>query len=156
LFEEVIQLLCETTSRTKEEASNIAHRIDELGREIVDMNTNVSRLLEIAQTISHVDLGVTIRRAYDTFREQVAAVVIEWLLDLTRSRLETDELILREVIAAEFLAPEGLLNSHAISVIAGVRDPTRLDVFVPYETMEETAFELEGDLRVGADAKPGA
>jgi E3 ubiquitin-protein ligase UBR1 len=137
-FEEVIQLVCETTSRTKEEASDIAHRIDELGREIVDMNTNVSRLLEIAQTISHIDLGVTIRRAYDTFREQVAAVVIEWLLDLTRSRLGTDTLILREVIAAELLAPRrrgsGSLNSHAIGVIAGVRDPTRLDWMFLYHT----------------------
>lgn len=137
-FEEVIQLICETTNRTKGEASDIAHRIDELGREIVDMNTNVSRLLEIAQTISHIDLGVTIRRAYDTFREQVAAVIIEWLLDLTRSRLGTDTLILREIIAAELLAPRrrgnGSLSSRALSVISGVSDPTRIDWMFLYHT----------------------
>lgn len=42
---------------------------------------------------------------YDTFREQIAAVLVEWLLDLTRSRLGTDTLVLREIIAVELLAP---------------------------------------------------
>ena len=80
----------------------MAHAIDELGREIIDMNTNVPRLLEIARIISKIEIGVTIRRAYDIFREQVVVVIVERLLDLTRSRLSTDTLIIREV-AAELL-----------------------------------------------------
>ena len=80
----------------------MAHAIDELGREIIDMNTNVPRLLEIARIISKIEIGVTIRRAYDIFREQVVVVIVEQLLDLTRSRLSTDTLIIREV-AAELL-----------------------------------------------------
>ena len=35
------------------------------------MNSNVGQLLEMAQAIEQIDLGVTIRRAYDTFCEQV-------------------------------------------------------------------------------------
>ncbi|KAH7906536.1 hypothetical protein BJ138DRAFT_979835, partial [Hygrophoropsis aurantiaca] len=89
-FDEVIQLICETTTRSRFEASALADSIDDLGREIIDMNSNVTRLLEIAQIISKIELGITIRRAYDTFREQVAVVIIEWLLDLTRSRLGAD------------------------------------------------------------------
>ncbi|KAL4064755.1 hypothetical protein V8B97DRAFT_1875789 [Scleroderma yunnanense] len=104
-FDEVIQLLCDTTNRERAEAANLAHIIDESGREIVDMNTNAARLLEIAQIISKIELGVTVRRAYDTFREQVSMVIIEWLVDLTRSRLGTDTLVIREVIAAELLSP---------------------------------------------------
>ena len=45
----------------------ISLTIDENGREVVDMNTNTARLLEIAQIISKIGLGVTVRRAYDTF-----------------------------------------------------------------------------------------
>jgi E3 ubiquitin-protein ligase UBR1 len=120
-FDELMLLMYDSTIWPKEEASDIAHRVDEFGREIVDMNANVTRLLEVAQTISHIDLGVTIRRAYDTFREQAAAVIIEWLLDLTRSRLGTDTIVLREIIAAELLSPRrrdgGSFNAHAAHII---------------------------------------
>jgi E3 ubiquitin-protein ligase UBR1 len=137
-FDELMLFVCDSTIWAKDEASDIAHRVDDFGREIVDMNANVARLLETAQTISHIDLGVTIRRAYDTFREQVAAVVIEWLLDLTRSRLGTDTLVLREIIAAELLSPRrrdnGSFIAHASRVMSDIRDPTRLDWMFLYHT----------------------
>jgi E3 ubiquitin-protein ligase UBR1 len=140
-FEEVIKLLCDMTNRTREEASILVHRIDENGREVIDMNTNVTRLLEMAQSLTQIDLGVTIRRAYDTFREQVVDVIIEWLLDLTRSRLGTDTLILREVIAAELLSPRRR-DTGAFSVnmqpmvgsLVDVPNPTRLDSMFLYHT----------------------
>ncbi len=137
-FEEVIQLLRDTTNRTREEASVIADRVDEFGREIIEMSSTTTRLLELGQTIAQIDLGVTIRRAYDTFREQVAAVIIEWLLDLTRSRIGTDQLILREVIATEFLSkrkqtyPRGFTDSHEF--VSDVVDPARLDWLLLYHT----------------------
>lgn len=128
-FGELTQLVCELggagvgKGKTKEEAGELARKIDEFGREVVEMNTNVVRLLEMAQGIAHIDLGVTIRRAYDTFREQVAAVIIEWLLDLTRSRIGGDRIVLREIVAAELLKPragagrgkarEGLVEARA-------------------------------------------
>jgi len=139
-FEEVIKLLCDTTSRTREEASVLAHHIDENGREVVDMHTSVTRVIEIAQAIKQIDLGVTIRRAYDTFREQVLEVIIEWLLDLTRSRLGTDVLITREVIAAELLLPRrcdtSVHNEHvpAILSLPDVPNPVRLDTMFLYHT----------------------
>ncbi|KAF8124445.1 hypothetical protein EV363DRAFT_1454493 [Boletus edulis] len=96
-FDEVIQLIRDATNRDRKEATAVAHTIDERGCEIIDMNANVPRLLEIAQVISKIKIGITIRRAYDAFREQVVAVIIERLLNLTRSRLGTDALI-REVL----------------------------------------------------------
>lgn len=139
-FDEVIKLLCDMTNRTREEASVLAHRIDENGREIIDMNANVARLLETAQAITQIDLGVTIRRAYDTFREQVVEVIIEWLLDLTRSRLGADTLVLREVIAAELLSPRkrdvGAYNPNVRieGYLPGVTKMTRLDTMFLYHT----------------------
>ena len=132
-FEEATKLISDLTNRSREDALDIAHRIDEQGREIIDMSTDAIRLLEMAQTISQIDLGVTIRRAYDTFREQIVAVIIEWLLDLTRGRLGSDTIILREIIAAELLSPRrrdnGVYsaNPQLTNVAAGIHNPTRLD-----------------------------
>ncbi|PSR82970.1 hypothetical protein PHLCEN_2v5940 [Hermanssonia centrifuga] len=137
-FDEVIQLLCDMTGRTREEASASAVRVDEQGRDIIEMNSSIPRLLELGQTISQIDLGVTIRRAYDTFREQVTSVIIEWLLDLTRSRMASDTLCLREVIASELLSQRkqtygrGFTNSHEF--VADLVDPARLDWLLLYHT----------------------
>jgi E3 ubiquitin-protein ligase UBR1 len=112
-FAEVIDLICSLTSTPREEATEITNRIDELGRDVIEMSTDVPRVLDIAQKIAQIELGVTVRRAYDTFREQVVAVIIEWLLDLTRARLGADAAILKEVIAEELLLPRRRSNAMA-------------------------------------------
>ena len=139
-FDEVIRLICDMTGRSREEADEMACRIDDQGRDVIDMSSNVTRLLEIAQTFSQIDIGVTVRRAYDTFREQVVTVIIEWLSDLTRSRIGTDALVLRELIAQELLAPRPRdtnsysTNPQAPNVVSGVYNPTRLDWLFLYHT----------------------
>ncbi|OSX68023.1 hypothetical protein POSPLADRAFT_1129207 [Postia placenta MAD-698-R-SB12] len=137
-FEELVLLLCDLSNRTREEASVAVDRIDEQGREVIETNSNATRLLEMAQSISQIDLGATLRRAYDTFREQVVAVIIEWLLDLTRSRLATDTLILREVIAAELLNPRrhyAYMPTHDVGkVLSDINDPSRIDWMFLYHT----------------------
>ncbi|KAF8992917.1 hypothetical protein BDQ17DRAFT_1432049 [Cyathus striatus] len=109
-FDEVITLLCDLTAKPREEIAAVVDRIDDVGRDIIDFGftpaaSGAGRLLEIAQGIAQIDLGVTVRRAYDTFCEQIVGVMIEWLLDLTRSRLGNDKSIIREVLATELLAP---------------------------------------------------
>ncbi|KAF9259157.1 hypothetical protein L218DRAFT_981591 [Marasmius fiardii PR-910] len=132
-FDEVIKLICDLTGRSREEATEMTQRIDENGREMIEMSTDVSRLLEMAQSIAQIDLGVTIQRAYDTFREQVASVIIEWLVDLTQCRLGTDTLILREIIAEEMVSPRRRENAsyphnaQALLSLHDIREPTRLD-----------------------------
>ena len=137
-FDDVIKLLVDTTNRTREEANDTAVRIDEQGREIIDMHANAARLLETARTFSQIDLGVTVRRAYDTFREQISVVIIEWILDLTRSRLGTDTHIMREVIASQLLAPRKPStlnpNSDAQKALSEVDSPVRLDYMFLYHT----------------------
>ena len=103
-FDDFIKLLMDTTNRTREEANEATFRIFEQGRAIIDMHPNASRLLETARTLSQVEVGVTVRRTYDAFREQISVVIIELSSDLTRSRLGTDTHIMREVIASQLLA----------------------------------------------------
>jgi len=135
-FGDVVKLLIDTTNKSYEEASKVAVTIDEQGRDIVDMQANAARLLETARTISQAGLGVTVRRAYDTFREQISVLIIEWILDLTRSRLGTDTYIMREVIASQLLAPrkQSTLNPNpeAQKALSEVESPMRLDYMFLY------------------------
>lgn len=124
-FEEVVKLLCDLTECSREHALALARRVDEDGREVVEVGADAVRLLEIARAIQQIDLGVTIRRAYDTFREQTAGVIIEWLMDLTKARLGTDAVVLREVIAKELLASRR--NGHGARPLSDISNPTRID-----------------------------
>jgi E3 ubiquitin-protein ligase UBR1 len=139
-FDEVIKLISETTGHDKKTASIFAHSIDDTGREIIDISGDVPRLLEAAHSMTKIELGVTIRRAYDTFREQVACVIIEWLLDLTRSRLGADTLIIKEIIAAELLSPRRRENTYFTSgpqipdLVADLAHPCRIDWLFVYHT----------------------
>ncbi|KIK46138.1 hypothetical protein CY34DRAFT_800850 [Suillus luteus UH-Slu-Lm8-n1] len=139
-FDEVIKLITETTGHDKKTASIFAHSIDDAGREIIDISGDVPRLLEAAHSMTKIELGVTIRRAYDTFREQVACVIIEWLLDLTRSRLGADTLIIKEIIAAELLSPRRQENTYFTSgpqipdLAADLAHPCRIDWLFVYHT----------------------
>ncbi|KAF8880925.1 hypothetical protein CPB84DRAFT_1687402 [Gymnopilus junonius] len=140
-FDEVTKLIMDMTNLTQEEASKLVWKADDQGRDIVDMNSNVTRLLETAQAITQIDLGVTIRRAYDTFCEQIVGVIIEWLLDLSRSRLGTDTLIIREALAAELLSPrkrdsftKHLTPPSALSLEGEIPNPTRIDTLLLYHT----------------------
>lgn len=140
-FEEVTKLITDMTNRTPDEALALARRIDEQGRDVIDMNSNVPRLLETAQAITQIDLGVTIRRGYDTFCEQIVGVIIEWLLDLTRSRLGTDTLVIREALAAELLSPrkrdsftKHLTPPCALNLDGDIPNPARIDTLLLYHT----------------------
>ncbi|TFK28429.1 hypothetical protein FA15DRAFT_584399 [Coprinopsis marcescibilis] len=104
----------------EKEVTGMVKAMEADGRVIVEMNVvntqpltqgphhgppQQAKLLEMAHTMAQIDMGVTIRRAYDTFCEQVGAVIIDWLLDLTRARLGADTLALKEILAQEFLKP---------------------------------------------------
>jgi E3 ubiquitin-protein ligase UBR1 len=97
----------------------------------------------MAQAIAQIDLGVTIRRVYDTFCEQVVGVIIEWLLDLSRSRLGTtgNSIVIREMIAAELLSlrkrdsfTKHLTPTTALNVDGKIVNPTRIDTLLLYHT----------------------
>ena len=139
-FTEVIELLRLRTSTSLEEATEIANRVDDLGREVIEMSTDVPRVLDVAQKFAQIELGVTVRRAYDTFREQVVAVIIEWLLDLTRARLGSDTIILKEVIAEELLDPRRRSNAivnlppEVLSIETEVSDAVRITWLYLYHT----------------------
>ncbi|EAU93649.2 hypothetical protein CC1G_02879 [Coprinopsis cinerea okayama7 len=125
-FDEVKTVILDLTGKGHspervKEVEGMVKTLESDGRVVVDMNVvNTSqplsagphggqpqqaKLLDMAHSMAQIDLGVTIRRAYDTFCEQVGAVIIEWLLDLTRARLGPDTMALKEVLAKELMMP---------------------------------------------------
>ncbi|CAE6372048.1 unnamed protein product [Rhizoctonia solani] len=139
-FDEVIHHLIVTTGMSQIEAVQTANKVDQEGRDIIRTGEDVNQLLKIADGINLIDIGVTVRRAYDTFREQVAAVILEWLLDLTSVRIGSDGTVLREIIATELFAPRKKDTSSLSSspdasrVYAELKDPARIDWLFLYHT----------------------
>ncbi|KAJ7366463.1 hypothetical protein DFH08DRAFT_167979 [Mycena albidolilacea] len=122
-YEEITTLVADLTGAHRDETEMLVRRLDEEGRVVVATGVDSTHLLEIAHSLSQIDLGVTMRRAHDTFREQVVGVITEWLLDLTRSRLVQDTLVLREVLAKELLAQARTKLMHH----AEIPNRTRID-----------------------------
>ena len=139
-FTEVNRQLMETVGCTAEEASQHTNRIDEQGRGVVEMGSCSQRLLDVALGLAKVDLGVTVRRAFDTFREQVSAVLIEWLHDLTRCRLKGDTTLFRELIAAELFSQRKkdtnalLAHPDSARILSEFEEPTRIEWLFLYHT----------------------
>lgn len=170
-FDEVKTVVMDLTGKgngpeRQKEVDAMVKTLENDGRVIVDMNVvtpqplssithgppQQAKLLEMAHCMTQIDMGVTIRRAYDTFCEQVGAVIIDWLLDLTRARLGPDTLVLREVLARELISarkrdaftlgmaplsknsPGGMVLPPSAVNLTEIPNATRLDYMFVYHS----------------------
>ncbi|KZV80483.1 hypothetical protein EXIGLDRAFT_780904 [Exidia glandulosa HHB12029] len=139
-FDEILSIVMDATSCSRDDAVRMTNAIEEQGRDVVLTYRDTEKLLEVAHLISNLDIGVTVRRAYDTFREEMASVIIEWLLDLMSCRVVHDAMLLRELVAAELLQPRKkdssslAVNTEASKVYAEIQNPARVDWFFLYHT----------------------
>lgn len=96
---------------------------------------DLSRTLKIAKHLSNVDLGVTVRRARDTFREQTTAILIEWLVDLIRSYIYgNDGMTVRELVAARLFDRRNKDPALAIHNRLSPVNPSKLEWLFFYHT----------------------
>ncbi|PWN48310.1 hypothetical protein IE53DRAFT_202971 [Violaceomyces palustris] len=86
-FRQVIDTVTDATGITELAAKNVAERVDQHGRAIIQIDSELRYLLNIARVLSQIDLTVTIRPAFDVFAEEVAHVLVEFLIDLANSSL---------------------------------------------------------------------
>lgn len=105
---------------------------------MVEISQQVPRVLAIAGRLSQIDLGVTVRSASDTFREQICSVLIEWLTDLAKCTIYgTDGVLLRKLIAARLFLPRGKPPSYAAAArlpSSSTSGPTRIEWLIFYHT----------------------
>lgn len=64
-------------------------------------NPNVA--FHTASMFQQIDIGVTLRPAADTFREEVAGVCISWLADMCQCRIGGDDELFRRLVARAML-----------------------------------------------------
>lgn len=88
--------------------------------------------------LAQIDLSVTIRRHYDTFREQMAALIIEWLFDLTRcSILSNDTVTLKELVTTNMFEarnPDVTALPHSVRSFSDIKWTTRMEWLFLYHT----------------------
>ncbi|KAF2273955.1 RING finger domain-containing protein [Westerdykella ornata] len=91
-----------------------AYEVDEIGRSVVTYSTDIKELLRMAKIIEDIKLTVTIRSARDTFREQMAGTIVEWISDIAGCSVGPDSQVLRRTVCEEFLKPwrVGSVASH--------------------------------------------
>ncbi|KDN52254.1 hypothetical protein K437DRAFT_243984 [Tilletiaria anomala UBC 951] len=86
-FTQVIDIVMDVTGRNVAQAKAVAERVDKHGRDIIEISTDVPKLLLWGLKLNSIDLAVSIRPSFDIFAEEIAAVLIKHLLDLTSSVL---------------------------------------------------------------------
>ncbi|SJX60083.1 related to ubiquitin-protein ligase e3 component [Sporisorium reilianum f. sp. reilianum] len=86
-FSQVIDIVTDATGRSEHDAKGVAERVDQHGREIVEVGPDLRRLYQIARVLHSIDLAVTIRPAFDVFAEEVIQLVLNFLMDLSNCNL---------------------------------------------------------------------
>lgn len=86
-FPTVIHMVARTMGRSAAEGKGVAERVDRHGREVLRTDTSVPDLLLAALKFAQIELGVSIRPAYDVFGEDVAFMLWRHLKDLCSASL---------------------------------------------------------------------
>jgi E3 ubiquitin-protein ligase UBR1 len=82
-----------------------AYEINDVGRSAIVYRTDIKELLRMAKIIEEIKLTVTIRSARDTFREQMAGALVDWISDIAGCSVGHDNQILRRTVCEELLKP---------------------------------------------------
>lgn len=104
-FQEVIDCLQDATGCTEEQGRQIADRVHNHGRHIVDTSPQLDRLIAIGKQINQIDLAITVRSARDIFREELAGLLITWIKDLAAARIGTNASFIRDAICEQLCQP---------------------------------------------------
>lgn len=85
-FDEVIGIVMQATRCSKQQATRVAESVDANGRHVVQVSSDLPHLLEMANRIRTIKLAVTVRSTRDTVREDMCALLLNWLKDLISGR----------------------------------------------------------------------
>ncbi|KAI7861581.1 hypothetical protein BDF14DRAFT_1867467 [Spinellus fusiger] len=126
-FSHVLECIMSATGCGWDKAKQIVDVIHVHGREIIAVSSNIDELRKIAAPLAAINLGVTIRPAQETFREQVCGLLVDWLKELVNGNMrffgtvENGDSIIRNVMCAtlcgewELRLPLALLTTESKS-----------------------------------------
>jgi hypothetical protein len=72
---------------------------------VVESTDDYFRLIHVAQTLSQIDLTVTLQLSVEAYREQACGILIPWLADICASHIMDDDLLLRRKVGDILLLP---------------------------------------------------
>ncbi|KAI8369913.1 hypothetical protein EDC96DRAFT_503828 [Choanephora cucurbitarum] len=151
-FSHVLESLMTATGWEWQKAKQIVDVIHVHGREIIAVSEDIAELRKIAAPLSAINLGVTIRPAKDTFREQVCGLLVDWLNEIIngRTRFFSDvpngDAIVRNILCEELCAgwelrlPLALLTTGSRTSNTDKKSATK-----PKQTKSEGAEEREDE-----------
>jgi len=106
-----------------------AMETDLVGRTILEYNSDLTKLIDIATVIEQIRVTVTIRSSRDTFREYMVNSLVEWLKDISLCSVGEDLHILRQTVCEELLKPwrRGSPGTHSNVGQDGIDDEDRIE-----------------------------
>ncbi|KAI9321086.1 hypothetical protein BX666DRAFT_1851833 [Dichotomocladium elegans] len=116
-FSHVLESIMTATGCKWDRAKEMVDSIHAHGREVIAVSRNVDELKKIAAPLAAINLGVTIRRARDVYREKICTLLVYWLKELIHgpSRFFTDipngDKIIRSIVCEELCAEWEMRNS---------------------------------------------
>ncbi|KAJ3020715.1 hypothetical protein HKX48_000314 [Thoreauomyces humboldtii] len=121
-FHEVIDQVKEALDASADEGKVIAEAVDNHGRQVLKVSANTDELFRIADKVSEIALVVSIRSARETFREEVAGVLLDWLKDISKQVVgarteggtlyEPVDTLVQQLVATELLSPRRKMKKH--------------------------------------------
>lgn len=120
-----------------------AYETDAIGRSIVMYDTDIEKLVDVAEILERIRVTVTIRSSRDTFREQMCGGIVEWLLDISGCSVGNDHFIMRQLVCEELLKPwtRGSPATHAM--VGNIDDENKIEEEGPSPDqlyMQQAAF----------------
>ncbi|GAA5959792.1 hypothetical protein JCM3765_000105 [Sporobolomyces pararoseus] len=98
-FPQVIEIVSRATGCSRSASSQVAQRVDTIGRDVILITPTAEEALKVCKMIGSIDLGIDVRDAKDCFEECIAAEVIKWMKDLMKVRVGGEQNALSEVVA---------------------------------------------------------
>jgi E3 ubiquitin-protein ligase UBR1 len=104
-----------------------AYETDAIGRSIVMYDTDIEKLVEVAEILERIRVTVTIRSARDTFREQMCGGIVEWLLDISGCSVGNDNFIMRQLVCEELLKTWSRGSPATHAMVGNIDDENKIE-----------------------------
>ncbi|CAO3595528.1 unnamed protein product [Absidia cylindrospora] len=159
-FSHVLESIMSATGYKWDKAKRIVDVIHVHGREVIALSNNVDELRKIAAPLAAINLGVTIRPARSTFREQVCGVLVEWMKELVTgqvrffSQLSGGDAVVRNILCRELCAEWELRLPLAILTTGSRTSRNVSDVIDVVQTGIRVGAENGGGAPNGGDEFP--
>jgi E3 ubiquitin-protein ligase UBR1 len=150
-FSHVLESIMTATGWDWEKAKQIVDVIHVHGREIIAVSKDITELRKIAAPLSAINLGVTIRPAKETFREQVCGLLVDWLNELVNGRerfftdIENGDAVIRNILCEELCAEWELRLPLAL-----LTSGSRTTNLAHEDGDEDSEYEMKDDLAMSS------